>query len=93
MTGAKARINQLGVYRFNFIAEPNQTVDGFLAHEAQTVVPEAITGVKDETFDDGSPKYQLIDQTKFVPLLTAALQEAFAEIDALRTRVETLEAG
>ena len=93
LTGAKARINQLGVYRFNFIAEPNQTVDGFLAHEAQTVVPEAITGVKDETFDDGSPKYQLIDQTKFVPLLTAALQEAFAEIDALRTRVETLEAG
>jgi len=93
LTGAKARLNQLDVYRFNFIADPGQTVDGFLAHEAQTVVPEAITGVKDETFDDGSPKYQLIDQAKFVPLLTAALQEAFAEIDALRTRVETLEAG
>ena len=65
----------------------------FLAHEAQTVVPEAITGDKDATFDDGSPKYQLIDQSKIVPLLTAALQEAFAEIAALTARVEALEAS
>tara|TARA_R100000406_G_scaffold65220_1_gene45911 strand:+ start:6346 stop:7275 length:930 start_codon:yes stop_codon:yes gene_type:complete len=93
LTGAKARVNNLRTYRFNFISDPSQTVDGFLAHEAQTVVPEAITGVRDETFEDGSPKYQQIDQSKLVPLLTAALQEAFAEIDALRTRVETLEAG
>ena len=65
----------------------------FLAHEAQAVVPEAVTNDKDETFDDGSPKYQLIDQSKIVPLLTAALQEAFAEIAALTARVEALEAN
>ena len=37
--------------------------------------------------------HQGIDQAKLVPLLTAALQEAFAEIAALTARVETLEAG
>lgn len=93
LTGAKARLNQLRVCRFNFIALPGQTVDGFIAHEAQEVVPEAVTGSRDAVNPDGSPEYQGIDQSKFVPLLTAALQEAFAEIDALRTRVETLEAG
>jgi len=94
LTNAKDRVNQLKTYRFNFISDPsNQVVDGFLAHEAQAVVPEAITGDKDATFDDGTPKYQQIDQSKIVPLLTAALQEAFAEIAALTARVEALEAG
>jgi hypothetical protein len=94
LTGAKDRVNQLNAYRFNFIADStSQVVDGFLAHEAQTVVPEAVTGDRDATFDDGSPKYQLIDQSKIVPLLTAALQEAFAEIAALTARVEALEAN
>ena len=93
LTGAKDRVNQLNAYRFNFISNPGKVVDGFLAHETQAVVPEAITNDKDETFDDGSPKYQLIDQSKIVPLLTAALQEAFAEIAALTARVEALEAN
>lgn len=93
LTGAKARLNQLNVKRFNFINSPDRTVDGFLAHEAQAVVPEAVTGTQDEMNDDGTPKYQGIDQSKLVPLLTAALQEAFAEIASLTARVETLEAG
>jgi len=37
------------------------------------------------------PDMQGIDQAKLVPLLTAALQEAIAKIDALETRVATLE--
>jgi hypothetical protein len=38
------------------------------------------------------PDYQGIDQSKLVPLLTAALQEAIAKIEALETRVAALEA-
>ena len=42
MTGAITRVKQLAPKRFNFIADTTDTlVDGFLAHEAQTVVPEA----------------------------------------------------
>jgi len=42
------RVAQLKPARFNFIADANTTVDGFLAHEVQDIVPEAISGVKDE---------------------------------------------
>jgi len=47
MTGSIDRLKALNPSRFNFITDPDTTVDGFLAHEAQTVVPEAITGEKD----------------------------------------------
>ena len=81
--------------------------EGFLAHEAQTVVPESATGTKDAmkteeyevtpaVLDDEDnvvteavmgtrevPDYQGIDQSKLVPLLTAALQEAIQRIEAL----------
>lgn len=69
--------------RFNFLADPLKTVDGFLAHEAQAVVPESVTGTKDAIDEDGNPDYQAIDQSKLVPLLTAALQEALNRITAL----------
>ena len=48
LDGAITRLKQLEPKRFNFIATPERTVDGFLAHEVQTVVPEAISGVKDQ---------------------------------------------
>jgi len=41
--------------------------------------------------DEGNPVYQGIDQSKLVPLLTAALQEALAEIESLKARVTALE--
>lgn len=113
LTGAITRLQQLNPKRFNFIADPNTTVDGFLAHEAATAVPEAVTGTKDATQAIGDitdadgnvvktgvpqvnvpeghtwtatgtePVYQGIDQSKLVPLLVAALQEAVARIEAL----------
>ena len=48
---ATTRLKQLKPARFNFLADPDNTVDGFMAHEAQEVVPEAVTGVKDEMAD------------------------------------------
>jgi len=112
MSNATDRLKQLQPKRFNFILNPDTTVDGFLAHEVQSVVPEAISGTKDETQDilyteedtipsgkkvgdvkETVPKYQGIDQSKLVPLLTAALQEAVAKIEMLETKVAALEAG
>jgi hypothetical protein len=93
LAGAADRLAQIPVCRFNFIADPDRTVDGFLAHEVQAFVPECVTGEKDEVDDEGNPKYQGIDQSKLVPLLTAALQEALTEIQDLKARVATLEGG
>ena len=113
MTGAITRVKQLAPKRFNFIANADITVDGFIAHEAQTVVPEAVTGTHNEVEvwregeelpdgisvgdnkldEDGNtiPVMQGIDQSKLVPLLTGALKEAIAKIEALETRVAALE--
>ena len=133
MAGASARVQALKPVNFEWISDGTR-VDGFLAHEAQAVVPEAVTGTKDamrdeeyqvsaatgdiytpvtdeadevihsadveqpETLEDGQqwretkpavmgtrsvPDMQGIDQSKMVPLLVAALQEALARITAL----------
>jgi len=52
LTGATERLKQLNPSRFNFIVDADTTVDGFLAHEVQDVVPEAITGTKDAMKDE-----------------------------------------
>ena len=86
------RLKTLKPSRFNFKTEKDRTVDGFIAHEV-TAIPEAITGTKDEVDSDNKPVYQGIDQSKLVPLLTAALQEAVAKIEVLETKVAALEAA
>ena len=85
------RLKTLKPSRFNFKVDKDTTVDGFLAHEVSSIVPEAITGSKDEVDSDNNPVYQQIDQSKIVPVLTAALQEAIAKIETLETKVAALE--
>ena len=88
---ATTRLKQLKPSRFNFKTDKDTTVDGFLAHEVSSIVPEAITGEKDAVDKDGNPEYQGIDQSKLVPLLTKALQEAMAKIETLEAKVTALE--
>ena len=81
---ATTRLKQLKPARFNWIQdETDTTVDGFLAHEVQSVVPEAISGTHNEVDADGNPVYQGIDQSKLVPLLVKTIQELEARITAL----------
>jgi hypothetical protein len=97
---ASTRVNALNPVNFAWKADGSR-VDGFLAHELAEVVPEAVTGTKDATEmvdikdEEGNvtgqeerPVYQGIDQSKLVPLLTAALQEALAEINSLKARLD-----
>jgi hypothetical protein len=91
MSGALDRVNQLQPKRFNFISDADKTVDGFLAHEVQDIVPEAISGEKDGVDSEGNPDYQCIDHSKLVPLLTKAIQEQQAQIDALQSEINLLK--
>ncbi len=86
------RIKQINVHRFNWKDRlDEEKVDGFLAHELAEVIPEAVTGEKDAVREDGTLDYQGVDQSKVVPLLTAALQEAISKIEQLEIRIQTLE--
>jgi hypothetical protein len=51
MTGATARLKALKPVNFEWIADGTR-VDGFLAHEAQAVVPECVTGEKDAMMEE-----------------------------------------
>ena len=87
------RLKQLRPIRFNWKVDSEKTVDGFFAHEVSSVVPEAVTGTKDQTWSNGDVNPQQLDHSKLVPLLTAALQEAITEIETLKTKVAALEAA
>tara|TARA_R110002094_G_scaffold1772_1_gene7542 strand:- start:1329 stop:1736 length:408 start_codon:yes stop_codon:yes gene_type:complete len=96
MTGSIDRLKKLKPSNFNFIDQDVSrgatiTVDGFIAHEVSDIIPEAITGEKDGVDYKGDPEYQSIDQSKIVPLLTSALQEAVAKIESLEARLKVLE--
>jgi hypothetical protein len=83
ITSATERVKQLNPIRFNFISEPDRTIDGFLAHEVQAIVPEAVSGTKDEVDSNGRPEYQGLDTSRLVPVLVATIKELEARITAL----------
>ena len=91
---ATTRLKQLKPARFNWIADDTNTLlDGFIAHEVSSVVPEAVAGEKDgmENYideDTGEEKTRIkpqgIDHSKLVPLMVKTIQE-------LEARIKTLE--
>jgi hypothetical protein len=86
MEGALDRIDALKPVNFAWKSDGTR-VDGFLAHELQEVIPEAVTGEKDAVDEEGNPVYQGIDQSKVVPLLVGAIQELKKEIELLKSQI------
>jgi hypothetical protein len=88
LSNAITKLKQIAPKTYTWIRHPETgTIDGFIAHELQTVTPYAVSGAKDEIDADGKPKYQGVDSSHLVPLLTAALQEAITRIEALEAKV------
>ena len=86
---ATTRLKQLKPARFNFISDDTNTlIDGFLAHEVSSIVPNAVTGEKDAVYPEGHEKAgeiktQRMDKSRLVPLLVKTIQELEARITAL----------
>jgi hypothetical protein len=78
-----ATIDALKVYEGR-MKGATQSRPMMVAHEAQEHLPYAVSGVKDEENEDGTPKFQQMDHASLVPLL-------IAEIQSLRARVAALE--
>jgi hypothetical protein len=83
MTGALAKVAQLKPCTYTWKVD-GATGQGFIAHELQAVVPDAVVGEKDAVNEDGSIKPQGIDTSFLVATLTAAIQELKAEFDAYK---------
>ena len=77
-------LKQLKPAKFNWKVDPDNTVHGFIAHEAKAVVPDSVIGEKDAVDDNGDVAPQQIDQSKLVPILVKTVQE-------LEARIKTLE--
>jgi hypothetical protein len=65
--------------------ESGEVSEGFLAHEAQEIFADAVSGEKD------GEDMQGMDYGRITPLLVKAIQELSAENDALKARITTLE--
>jgi hypothetical protein len=92
LANAVTRLKQLAPKNFTWKNNPSSgTTEGFIAHELKAVVPDAVFGEKDGVDQNGNPKYQGVDSSILIPLLTAALQEALVKIEALEVRITALE--
>jgi hypothetical protein len=90
MTGALEKVQALNPVTYTWKAD-GSAGQGFIAHELQSVVPDAVTGEKDAVDADGNPQYQGVDTSFLVATLTAAIQEQQAIITDLKARIEVLE--
>jgi hypothetical protein len=93
------RIKKFKPYKFNWKHLPNKIVDGFFAHEVENLVEDCVDGTKDRvvTKEDhdkgdyldkeiGTEIHQMMDHSKLVPLIVAALKEAIGRIEVLEAK-------
>ena len=90
ISGSIDRVKNLNPVTFDWISS-GINAEGFIAHEVQSVVPDAATGTHNEVDSNGKPVYQQIDPRHIVPLLTGALKEAITKIETLEARITALE--
>jgi hypothetical protein len=64
---------------------------GFIAHEVQDVIPEAVEGEKDGVDENGDPTIQNLYPAKFIVYLVGAVKELTARVAELEEKVATLE--
>jgi hypothetical protein len=84
MTGALATVQALKPVTYKWKVDGSSS-QGFIAHELQAVVPDCVTGEKDEVDAEGKPVYQGIDTSFLVATLTAAIQELKSDLDSTKT--------
>jgi hypothetical protein len=90
MVGALSIVSQLNPVTYNW-TESKVKGQGFIAHELQAAIPDAVVGIKDAVDSKGNAVYQQIDTSVLVATLTAAIQEQQSLINNLTTRLNALE--
>ena len=78
------KVSKIPVYDFKWKIDDTRSY-GVIAHELQEVLPDAVSGDKDDE------QMQGVDYSKIVPLLVKSIQELKADNDILKSKIETLE--
>ena len=89
MTNGLDVVANLTPVYFTFNAEPDKVCGGFIAHVLQGVVPDAVSGVKDDVNEDGSIKPQGVDTSFLVSYLVSAVQQLSARVVELEKKAGT----
>lgn len=85
MTGAINTVMSLNPVTFTW-KSTGAMGQGFIAHELQEVIPDAVSGQKDAVDDDGNPIYQGVDSSFLVATLVAAIKELSARVAELEAK-------
>ena len=99
LTDGLTIVNQLRpvTYKYNDKSEFYSPIDetitryGFIADEVKTVAPQYIKEGKGKVDGSDVDDFKTLSQTKMIPMLIKALQEADDKIDALEARIKALE--
>lgn len=89
MVGALDKVMQLNPVTYKWKTDGSDG-QGFIAHELQAVVPDAVCGEKDKVKEDGTPEYQGVDTSFLVATLTKSIQELSQKVTALEEQVINL---
>ena len=81
ITDGIERLKQLKPSKFNFITDAEKVVDGFIAHEVQDVIPEAVTGEKDATEEYEVTPAEYDDYGNLVAEAVMGTRDAYQQID------------
>jgi hypothetical protein len=84
-------INAIKVREFEFIAEPDKKVKGFVAQELFEVFPDAVQ-VGTEKEDGSIEKGWAVNQTALIPIMLKAIQELKTIVDAQAAEIVELKA-
>ena len=86
----KVKNSKLRVFDWKDKTATNQL--GFIAQELYQTIPEAVgKGGDEQEYDGNEKKIWTMAETKLVPAMFGALQEAMAKIEELTARIESLE--
>jgi len=85
------KINNLRPVLYTETGSGDENLLGFIAHEVQAIIPNAVEGAKDAVDENGDPIYQMLYPAKFIPYLVGAVRELSARVEALEARLAAID--
>ena len=79
------KVSKIKMYDYKWKSDESRSY-GVMAHELQEVLPQAVSGKKDNINDRGKIKPQQVDYSKIVPLLVKSIQELEARLKILENK-------